>query len=338
MFDSCRNCLFDTTVTPAVIYFEIFVVFSVGLLLILLSVFRKNIIKKFFIISIGVLIFEVFTSPMWHNYHLGGWAYMYKDVSWILTIGWSIMILSVVEIIDYLFSNKKEYFRTFLSVLVLLPIVIFFESLIIFIGVRSYSPEVMEIIAGHTIPYMNVPWHILYYVPVFIILIIGFYKYFRFLIDKITLIPVNKSKLVRNGLFAFFAVILFEIMVEPMVINKGFPDFLNIYRDVNLGMSIIWVLIIWFVTTIVDRYFIEKGIVERFFYYLLFIAVVAIPIEALFVWSGVRVYGESASSNFSGVVSPISSTPVEILFAIPFYFALVIGLLRYLEAVSDNNL
>lgn len=338
MFNFARTCVFDTSATPAIIYFEIFVIATVVILPFIFSAFRKNILKKFLIISLGVLIFEVFTSPMWNNFHMGSWAYMYKDVSWILTLGWSVMILSIVELVDHFLPKLKEYKKTVLSLVLLLPIVIFFESLLVYIGIRSYSPEVLRVVGDNFIPFFNIPWHTFYYVPVFVLLIIGFYKYFNFILENRALIPVNKSRLLRNGIFAFFSVILFEIMIEPMVINQGFPKFLNFYQDVNLLMSLIWVLLIWFITTIVDKYFVQTGLVIKFVYYLFGVAIIAIPLEALFINLGFRVYGESAVSNFSGFTAPLLNVPAEVVFAIPFYFALIIGLLRYLETVSDNNL
>src|SRR3989337_3475234 len=82
-------CNFDKTPTLPIISFELFVIIGTIIALFVLSKISKKVLLRYFIITIGVLIFEIFTAPMWNNFKLGWWAYVYKDVTWILTIGWS---------------------------------------------------------------------------------------------------------------------------------------------------------------------------------------------------------------------------------------------------------
>ena len=224
------------------------------------------------------------------------------------------------------------------KILLLTLIAVIFESLVIDIGIRTYSPEVLSVVNNHFIPTLGVPWHALYYIPVFLSLIIGFYKYFSFAIDKKPLAPVNKSKLFRNFLIALVGVFLFELMIEPMVQNVNFPSWSYIYRDVSFIMSGIWVLLIWMATTLIDKYSLREGVVEKFLGYIGIVAVIALPLEAWFINHGFRIYLQSAVTNFSGFTLPYFGIPVEVMFGIPFYFALIIGFLRYWESIFDNKL
>ena len=98
-------CDFDKVASLPIILFEVFVlVGSVGALFVL-GKLTNHVLKRFFVVLAGVLIFEVFTSPMWLNYKLGPWAYIYQDVSWVLGVGWSALILTIVTAVDHIFSR-----------------------------------------------------------------------------------------------------------------------------------------------------------------------------------------------------------------------------------------
>ncbi len=331
-------CSFDRTPTVAIILFEIFVVTITIILLILFSKTTKKILLRYGIMALGVIIFEFFTRPMWNNLHMGKWAYLYRDVSWILTLGWSTLILTFILLIDSYLPKAKEIKKFSIYLIVLTIITVLFESLVIQIGIRSYSPEVLDVINNKFIPILNVPIQIFYYVPVFIGLIIGFYKYLNFIIDRKILVPVNKAKLFRNFIIATIAVFMFEIMIEPMVTNAKFPQWSYIYRDISLIQTFGWVLIIWLATMIVDKYFIHFTIIKRLVCYLGLIGIISLPAETWLIKNGFRIYGPSAMANFSGFLTPWFNVPVEISFAIPFYLVLVIGFIRYWESVFDNKL
>ena len=51
---------------------------------IILSRVTDKLWQRVAIMATGVLIFEVFTAPMWINEQMGRWSYVYSDVSWIL--------------------------------------------------------------------------------------------------------------------------------------------------------------------------------------------------------------------------------------------------------------
>ena len=330
------HCAFEKTATPATLLFQGFVFAMVGLGLWFLSKLQSQILARFGIVAVGVLIFELFTAPMWRNAHLGEWAYLYHDVSWILTIGWSILFLGVVEIVDKLLPRWREWkrFLLYLGVLILLTLPL--EMWVVNINVRSYAPEVLDSLSGLTIA--NVPIELVYYVPVFAGLVIGFYKYWGFVLEDTLLIPLKKIRWARGIAMTALAIFMIEVMVEPMVVNAGFPSWSFIFHDISVIMTGIWVGVIAITALLVYRLFPHYPIATRFILALSICTAIALPIEyALFV-SGIRVYGPSAMANFSGFNIPVINAPIEIAFAIPCYMALVIGLVRYWEIALDKRL
>ncbi len=339
-FIQCREsalCNFDKTPTLPILLFELLVIGGAIAAYFLLSRLKDRIGLRLIIVAIGVFIFELFTAPMWHNFKLGWWAYLYRDVSWILTVGWSVLILSVVLLVDQKWPNRPEWQRFLIYMGSLMGLVTLLELIVVNLGIRSYSPEVIEstisvFIAG--VPIVDV----LYYTPVFTGLVVGFYKYWSFYIDQELLVPVKKRHWWRGLLIAFIGVFLFEVMVEPMVRNENLPQWSYIYRDVSILMTGLWILVVWLATNVVEKLLIHISTLPKFLLTLLLTGAMALPIEAWFIIQGHRVYGQSAVANFTGFLTPITHIPVEVAFAIPCYMALVIAFIRYWETLLDNRL
>ncbi|MFM7549514.1 MAG: hypothetical protein ACKO8I_11735 [Cyanobacteriota bacterium] len=277
---------------------------------------------------------------MWHNHRLGWWAYLYRDVSWVLTLAWSTLFLVVVELGDRLLPRWRAWKRYLLDLVVITLVALPFELLLVRFGVRSYAPEVLDAAGSARLGGVagGVPLALLYYVPVFASLVLGFYRYWSFVLDDALLIPVLRIRWGRGLLLTTLAVLLFELMVEPMVENRGFPAWSFLHRDVSLLMSGLWVLVIAITAALVYRIGAHLPIALRFLLALAIATAIALPIEYALVATGMRVYGPSATANFSGFTIPVLSAPVENAFAIPCYLALVIGFIRYWEIVLDNRL
>lgn len=297
-------------------------------------------VEKFWVraaaMATGVLIFEVFTAPMWINDNMGRFAYVYQDVSWILTIGWTAMILSVVILVDNRFSDWKAPRRFAAYLGILLVLVVIAEAIVVGVGIRKYSPEVLASVSGFKL--LGVPIEILFYVPVFTSLVIAFYKYWSFVIDDIALVPVRKRKWLRAIMLGFIAVFFFELVVEPIARNEGFPAWSYLYHDISIISTAIWVLLIGIAAFLIDRFLVSYPIGMRFVAALFIIAALSLPVESWMITNGYRVYGESAVANFTGFTTPVTGVAVEVAFAIPLYLALVIGFIRYWEIVLDNQL
>lgn len=329
-------CGFDKTPTPAVLVFQAVVLAATAAGLVWLARFRDRMPLRFAVMALGVLIFELFMAPMWHNEHLGWWAYLYRDVSWVLTALWSLLFLLVVELGDRLLPRWRAWQRFALNLLVLTLLALPLELLVVQLGIRSYAPEVREAVRGAWVG--GVPLEVLFYVPVFASLVIGFYRYWSFVIDDTLLIPVRRIRWGRGLLLTTIAVLLFELMVEPMVLNVGFPGWSFVYRDVSILMTGLWVLVIAITAALVYGLAAHLPIALRYLLALAIATAIALPIEYGLVAAGWRVYGPSALANFSGFSIPVLGAPVEIAFAIPCYLALVIGFIRYWEIVLDNHL
>ncbi len=331
------SCLFDKTPTAQIIIFEIFVLLATVLSLYFFSKKIVNWRKKFITMLIAVIIFEFFTHPLWYNYKMGSWAYIYKDVSWILALGWAVIFFSVVELTDIVFAKISKVKRFGIYLVGGLLFGLLGEALVVNLGIRSYAPEAVEVINNNFMPLLNVPWVALYYMPVFMALVVGCYKYWQVIIDKELSVPVRKRRWLRDFIIAFVGVFLFELMIEPMVINAKLPEWSYVYRDVSILMTGGWVLIIWLAVSLVDKYFIGRELAERFFLYLAIVSLITLPIEAFLMRNGFRLYEQSAVDNFSGLTLPFTSVPIEVVVAIPFYLALVIGFNRYWMYMLDNK-
>ena len=329
------RCAVDKTLTDGSLMAE-----WVGLVLVLVGLvwlgrLRDRLPAHLALMALGVFLFELFTAPLWNNAHLGRWAYVYNDVSWMLTLGWTVLFLLVLQLVDRCLPQWKEIPRYLLSLAVITLITIPLETALVALGIRSYAPEVHGAAVGGFVN--GVPVAILYYMPVFAALVIGFYRYWCFVIDDTVLIPVRRIRWRRGLILATLAVLLFEILVEPMVQNRGFPSWGYFYRDLNVVSIGLWVLVIAVTGLVVNRCFLLKPVAFRMVVALLVTTAIALPIEYGLYWSGLRVYGPSASANFSGYTVPIFHAPIEIAFAIPCYMALVLATIRYWEIVLDNR-
>jgi hypothetical protein len=336
------------TPTPSTITFEVVVL----LLVLAACAWMWRVVPRFGLrflaTAAGVLIFEVFTAPMWRNEKLGAWGYVYHDVSWILTLGWTTLILGASTLVDHLAPRRREGVRFVLTLGILLPLVIVAENVVLWLQIRDYAPEVKAVLSGPrepgvspaTIPhYIGLaPLEILYYVPVFTALVLGFAKYWFFVIDDTALAPVRRQRWLRSLGLTALAVLLFELMIEPMVENSNFPSWSYFYRDLSFLLTGLWVVMIAAVGLFVQHFLGSRPIPQRFAAALFLIAALALPVESWLIHNGYRVYGPSATANFCGYNTWLTGVPVEIAFAIPLYMALLFGFIRYWEIVGENRL
>ena len=327
----------DREPTPATLAFEAVVILGTIALLWILSRFKRSILLHYAIVAVGVLTFEIFTAPMWNNDKLGVWAYVYKDVSWVLTLGWSSMILGTIFLVDRFLPGLREWqrFVAYLAVLTVLTSIA--ESVVVAIGIRSYAPEVMAVIAGSMIPGTNISFHLLYYVPVFLSLVIAFYRYWAPLLDQSLIPRPVPTNWLLSFVIAFVGVFFFEVMIEPMVVNAKFPSWSYVYHDISVVQTLFWIVLIWFATNLIDKLLPRLDPIMQFVLYMVVLSVVAYPVESWLINDGFRVYGPSATENFSGLRTIITNIPIEVALAIPLYLGLIISFVRYWEAATQGR-
>jgi hypothetical protein len=326
---------FDKAASLPIVLFEVLIIIGTTALLWILSRHEKKVLLRYFIIVLGIFIFEFFTSPMWNNYKLGAWAYVYQDVSWILTAGWATLVLWVTVFVDNAFPKWHESKRFGLYLAILTVVVVIFEYVVVSLGIRTYSPEVQEVTFGY-FPF-GVPVAILYYVPVFMSLVIGFYKYWSFMIFEKPIVPLKKIRWVKSFVVSVAGVFLFELMIEPMVVNAKFPAWSYVYRDVSILMTGGWIILVWLAMNFIDKVMIHLDLFKKFIGYLTVIFLVALPVESYLITNGFRIYGPGTTAAFSGFKMPLFNIPVEVAFGIPFYFALIISFIKYWEIILEEK-
>lgn len=322
--------------TIPTLIFDAVVVASAVAVFLMLQRHTRRLWLRGMVMAAGVLLFELFTSPMWHNNHLGRFAYIYCDVSWVLTLGWTTILMGVSGIVDWWKPLWNAARRFGLCLGILVPLIVVAEISVVALGIRSYSPEVLEAVSG--IFLVGVPLEILYYVPVFTALVMSFSRYWNLVIDEAVLVPVRKRHWLRAILLAFTAVFMFELMVEPVVQNARFPAWSYVYRDISFLYTGWRVLLIAIAAVVLDRFLLGYPIWMRFVAAVMLISAMALPCEAWFIKNGFRIYGSSAAMNYTGFRTPVLDVPVEIAFAIPCYMSLIIPFIRYWEIVTDNRM
>lgn len=279
------------------------------------------------LVATAVFLLEFFTAPMWQNRKLGVWGYVYSDVSWILTVGWTTMILLTLYFVDNALRGASALVRFAGYLAVLTPLALLYESVQLSLGIRVYAPETLEAAGPWRIPILGVPAAGLYYVPVFMALILSFYRYWLRVIEPGGEVVARVSP-VRRLLLTALAVFMFEIVVEPMATNVSFPAWSYVFHDITIVMTGLWVLIVSVSTLAIDRLLPRIDFRLRFAAYLIAIAAIATPLEGWFINNGYRVYGPSATADFLGFRTLVGNLPVEVVAAIPIYLALVIAFVR----------
>jgi len=320
------DLLVDKTLTANGLGFDIFVIISTIILLLFFSRIKKNWYWHFYAILFGVMTFEMWTSPMWNNLHFGKFTYFYLDDTWILTVGWSTLILSVILIVDKVFKNRTERLK-FLYYLIGTGIVGFIaETAVLKLGLRTYAPETEVVLSGYNI--FGTPVEALYYIPVFTALIIGFYKYWAFYFDNKAFVPRKKIRWWTALFISLITVLLFELMVESTIINH-MPKWSYIYNDISFIMTGIWIILIWISIKGTDYFFRAKSRLFKFLMYVGVSGTISFLIESWYVANGYREYSPSAVKAFSGLKTYFTDLPIEILFAMPMYMALMIAFIKY---------
>jgi hypothetical protein len=227
--------------------------------------------------------------------------------------------------------------RFVLYLIVLTPLTMLFEGLNTVLGVREYAPETLAAAGPATIPVLDVPAAGLYYVPVFMALILSFYKHWLPAIEPAGE-PSRQVSVITRLLLVTLAVFMFEVVVEPMATNQNFPSWSYVINDITIIMTGLWVLLVSVATFVIDRLLPRVDFRLRFAGYLALLSVVAMPIEAWFINNGFRVYGPSATADFIGFRTLILGLPIEVAAAIPIYLALVISFVRYWDGSVSRGL
>jgi len=325
---------FDRTPTGAILAFEVLIVAAAGLVLWRLWRSEGKGVQEFAVAAGGLFIHQFFTSSMWHNYKMGWWAYIYQDISWISTLAWAMMIMAAIKLVDRFFRTLEDWQRFPLYLALLAPAALVYEAVLLKLGVSGYAPEVQQALGGHTL--LGAPVEAFVYVPVFMALVVSFTKYWVFYLNDKPIIPLPRRPWLRSLAVTAVAVLLFELTVEPMVENVGFPAWSYIYRDISVVLTGAWIVLVWLAINAVDKSLIHYDLLKKFAAYLLVVFVVVMPMELWLMARGCRVYSPSTAAAFTGLHIPWTQLPIEVAFGTPLYFALVLSFVKYWEIVLDD--
>jgi len=145
----------------------------------------KNVTRKFLILFVGVLLFEIISEPMWLNMGFSSWAYIYKDITWVLTLGWLNTFMLAIIGVDFIYQKSSEKTKFFLYLLFISALVIPAEAVMISMGLRGYAQFLLDSMqSGVLMPLLSIPIEAIYAVPIFCALILSFYKYINYLWDR----------------------------------------------------------------------------------------------------------------------------------------------------------
>lgn len=161
-----------------------FLIFEVIIVLIFVSIvsymkftgYNKTYTKSTFLF-LTVLLFQIMSEPMWLNHKLNSWAFIYGNISWVLTLGWVSILLLTILLVDGKFkeSSEKTKFWLYLTTATILTVIA--ESIILKLGIRSYAPVLSDTFSGILIPLTQVPVEVLLATPIITALVISFYKF-----------------------------------------------------------------------------------------------------------------------------------------------------------------
>ena len=159
--------------------FEILVILVTVILLLYLQSKNKNSWKVFLIAAIGVLLFEYFTQALWFNQNLESWSYLYLDVSWIMTLLWTNVILFSIFIIESLKPKVSEVNKFFMNIGVITVFVLIIEWSLIRLNIRGYPQVIVELYESLPRLFGIVPLKELIYVFAFMSLVVAFTRYWQ---------------------------------------------------------------------------------------------------------------------------------------------------------------
>ncbi len=167
----------------ATIFEFIVIIYTILLAVFMIKRKHKNVLRKMAILFIGVLLFEIISEPMWLNTGFDSWAYIYRDITWVMTLAWVSVFLTAIMLVDYGYGRLPEKKRFWLYLLIIEAIYVPIEAGLIQTGVRAYAPVLTETMTGFAIPLTSVPLEAIYAIPIFTALILSFYKYVNYLCE-----------------------------------------------------------------------------------------------------------------------------------------------------------
>ena len=140
----------------------------------------RNLWRRFVALFVAVLAFELMCDPLWQTSLPHRWAFLFGDISWIMVLLYGSLYGLTMLVVDNGYRELSERQRFWSYLLVLLGLWIPVEAILVSIGVRTFPHLVTESsLSGANIPLTPLPIEGIFAMPVFSMLILGFYRYIR---------------------------------------------------------------------------------------------------------------------------------------------------------------
>jgi len=159
--------------------FELLVILFVALVVYFCQRKDKRTLMRFVYAFLGVLLFEYFTQSLWVNKGLESWAYIYLDISWIITILWSVIIILAIAIVENYMKKASDIKKMLCSVGLITVFGVIEESLVIGFGFREYAPVVQQMLKNSPMIFGSIPLREPIYIFAFMFLVVAFVKYWE---------------------------------------------------------------------------------------------------------------------------------------------------------------
>ena len=136
--------------------------------------------RRFVALFVAVLAFEVMCDPLWQTTLPHRWVFLFGDISWVMILWYGSLYGITMLVVDNGYRELGEHQRFWLYLLFLLGLWIPIDSVLISTGVRTYPPLMTQtFLSGAHIPLTSLPIEEVFAVPVFSMLLLGFYRYVR---------------------------------------------------------------------------------------------------------------------------------------------------------------
>jgi len=159
--------------------FELLIIVLTVVLLFYFNSKSKDSWKVYIITAVGVLLFEYYTQALWFNQNLEWWAYLYLDVSWIMTLLWADVILFSIFIVETYRPKYSEVKKFFMSIGVITIFVLIIEWILIRMNIRGYPPVVSNLYESLPRLFGIIPLKELIYIFAFMSLVLAFVRYWQ---------------------------------------------------------------------------------------------------------------------------------------------------------------
>jgi hypothetical protein len=172
--------------------FETVVIVLALVMLLILYKLDHKVLRRFSLIFIGVLLFQYFTQALWLTVGLESWSYLYLGINWIITLGRTTMVLVSVALVDLYLPKFSERTRFWIYLIPIVLLGIISETISAGAETIQYHPALEELFSGLTI-IGKLPIESLFYIPIFMIFVLSFMKYWEKSLDK------SKVKKTKRG-------------------------------------------------------------------------------------------------------------------------------------------